>query len=130
MTEGKRRVEGLGARMEKVRNKIREQETREGEWSGRIRRRVRLCWGLLALGLVLGLIGLVVRHWPSVETGIESVEAYGAGSASVVHDITELRDGNDSALGGMAGSGVDAEEDNRSKNGGSHERVLRILDEL
>ena len=128
MIEGKRRVEGLGGRMEKVRNKIREHETREGEWSGRVRRRVRFCWGVLALGLVLGLIGLVVRHWPSVETGTASVESYE--NASGVHEITELRDRNGSDLKSMAGVEVGAEEDNKSKNGGSHERVLKILDEL
>ena len=120
MTEGKRRVEGLGARMEKVRNKIREQETREGEWSGRIRRRVRFCWGLLALSLVLGLIGLVVRHWPSVETGIASMEPYGAVG----------QDGSGSGLESMKELEVDAKEDNKSKERASHERVLKLLDEL
>ena len=130
MTEGKRRVEGLGARMEKVRSKIREQEMREGEWSEKVRRRVRFCWAVLALGLVLGLVGILVRHWPSVETAVAGVESSGAGNAGAVHDITERRAGNRSGIESMAGLEVDAEENRKGKDRGSHERVLKILDEL
>lgn len=127
MNEGKKRVEGLGARMEKVRTKVREQETKEGQWSERVRKRVRVCWGVLAVGLILVIVGVVVRHWPKVEKGLEAVDMVGNGALGV-DEITGWWVGNSSGLGKTMKVG--AKEDGKVEEGKSEERVLRMLDEL
>lgn len=69
MKEGVKRVEILGERMEKVRERVRELEVREGEWVERIRRRVRWCWGVAGSLLLLAVAVALARHWPRVEKG-------------------------------------------------------------
>ena len=127
---GKNRVEGLGLRMEKVRNKVMEQETKEGQWSERVRRRVRLCWGVLALGLILGVVGILVKHWPRVERGAEEMikRADEIGNIPQVREITTSHNGNESMTTAelkIEAVGVGREHDEDRQN-----RVFRILDEL
>lgn len=74
MQAGVLKAELLGQRMENVREKVREQERREGEWVGRVRRRVRWCWGAAGVFLMVCVGVMVVRHWPKVERGMESGE--------------------------------------------------------
>ena len=126
MNEGKKRVEGLAARTEKVKTKVREQETREGEWSVRVRRRVRACWGALAVSLVLVIVGAIVRHWPRAENRTEGVDMLFNKSCSVleVDGSTSWRVGRGNGVGKVP------EEDRKDRGVDSQERVLRLLDEL
>lgn len=108
--------------MERVRERVREQERREGEWSGRVRRRVRLCWGVLAVGLAVVILSGLVRHWPraghdgfvelvperAVDVPMEAVDVNGTDNVRIVN-VREDRDGD------------------REEHG---ERVMRMLDEL
>lgn len=71
MRDGVAKVEMLGQRMEAVRERVKEQERKEGEWVERVRRRVRWCWGVAGGLLLLCVVVGVLRHWPRVERGLE-----------------------------------------------------------
>lgn len=47
MRDGVGKAEVLGERMERVRERVKEGERKEGEWVERMRRRVRWCWGVV-----------------------------------------------------------------------------------
>lgn len=136
MQDGKSRVESLGHRMEKVKKKVREQERRDGESNERVRRRLRVCWGVLATAVVLGVVGVVVQHWPRVGREVESAEVVVGGLAGrtgeklgemgVEGRVTEGRESNGTVekVGvGVVGAGA-------AKRVEDSDRVLRMLDEL
>lgn len=54
----------LGSRLEGVRKKVQKEERREKEGEERVRRRLRILWSVLGVGLVLFLILGAVRCWP------------------------------------------------------------------
>lgn len=74
MRDGVAKVEMLGQRMEAVRERVKEQERKEGEWVERVRRRVRWCWGVASGLMLLCVIVGVVRRWPRVEREMEKGE--------------------------------------------------------
>ncbi len=74
MRDGVAKVEMLGQRMEAVRERVKEQERKEGEWVERARRRVRWCWGVASGLMLLCVIVGVVRRWPRVEREMEKGE--------------------------------------------------------
>ena len=64
MERGRRGVEVLGERLEKVRGKVEECERLEGEWRDKMRRRVRWLWGCSCTVLGFFVVLLFIRHWP------------------------------------------------------------------
>ena len=122
--------------MEKVRKKVREQERREGESNERVRRRVRMCWGVLATALVLGIVGVVVQHWPRLEREVEGAEVVVGGlagrtgkmlgEAGAEGGVMEGKESN----GTVEKAGVEVLGAGAAKRVEDSDRVLRMLDEL
>lgn len=136
MQDGKSRVESLGQRMEVVRKKIREQERREGETNERVRRRVRVCWGMLATALVLAVVGVVVQHWPRMGREVESAEVVVGRFASRTGEILGETGTDGGVMEGKRNNetvekvGVGVVDAGAAKRVEDHDRVLRMLDEL
>ena len=136
MQDGKSRVESLGHRMEQVRKKVREQERRDGESNERVRRRVRMCWGMLATALVLGVVGVVFQHWPRVGREVESAEvAVGRFAGRTGEMFGEIRaeggvmeETKSNATAEKVGVGVVGA--GAAKRVEDSDRVMRMLDEL
>lgn len=136
MRDGVAKAEMLGQRMEAVRERVKDQERKEGQWVERVRRRVRWCWGVAGGLLLLCLVVGVMRQWPRMEREMYKGE-------QVVERFANKRiDGLErEAVGDAVGmSGMRQRNDVRGSSkiepGGTRKGketdhpVLRMLDEL
>lgn len=131
MQDGVTKVEKLGQRMEAVRERVKEQERKEGEWVERVRRRVRWCWGIAGGLLLLCVVVGIMRQWPRVEGGMEQAEQ---AAESFVNRTIEaaVEDAMGAATmrrNGIGGSSkIEPGEMRKGKE--TDHPVLRMLDEL
>ncbi|KAJ5587959.1 uncharacterized protein N7459_003724 [Penicillium hispanicum] len=73
MKVGRKRVEGLGTRLESVRREIDSWEKREFEWQSRVSRRLRIFWAVVTSALLVLVLALVLQHWPALSLPSENL---------------------------------------------------------
>lgn len=64
LRQGRRRVGELGDRLDGVRKRVEKSEKGEREWQERVRRRLRVLWGVFGSLLGIFVVLLVLRCWP------------------------------------------------------------------
>lgn len=130
MQVGRKSVQALGERLERVKSKVERFERVEEEWKDRMSRRLRMLWG--AIGSVVGLFVLliVIRHWPRArDNGLPPIAKF---NNMTVKSLV----GGNATLPVVKSGPLERKEAGRGRGDGTgstdvaEHPALRLLDEL